>query len=137
MSNAPHAAAPGTINFGGVSGDKQNRVTAKLWLNIGYIVVEMVDGKSVEKFVSLPLGIPVDTQEHLTTNSKNADFAKFQAARNGLLDQVMSVGKTLGDGESKILAMGDNGLAIQLRRVNGDAPEVPVEGNQFAKKLGF
>lgn len=137
MSNAPSAAA-GTINFATIAnGNKPERAQAQLWINIGYVVVEQVDGKPVEKFVSLPLGIPVDTQEHLSTNSKNESFAKFQSARNMLLDQIMEVGKTLPAGESKILTVGPNGLSIQLRRVSGEAPEVPVEGNQFAKKMAF
>lgn len=105
------------------------REKAVLWLNLGYSS-GVIDDDGKEKFVSLPLGIPLDTQEHLPTSSKNADFAKFQAARNNLLDQLMEAAKSLAPGESRVVK-----LEVQLRRVSAEAGEIPVEGNQFARKI--
>lgn len=124
-------------NFGEAAANgKPEKAVAQLWLNIGYTVKSAVAGEE-DKFVSLPLGIALDTQPHLATNTKNESFARLQQARNGLLDQLIELGATLKPGESKILAMGQNGLSIQLRRISADAPELPADGNPFAVKLAF
>lgn len=108
------------------------RDKAQFWLNIGYSSGVQDADTGEEKFVSLPMGIPLDTQEHLTTNSRNAEFAQFQSARNNLLDQIQEVSKSLAPGESRIL-----NLQIQLRRVNEEAGEIPVEQNMFARKIAL
>ena len=51
--------------------------------------------------------------------------------------QILDVAKSLAPGEEKIIAMGDNGLAIQIRRVNEEQAEIPVETNQFARKVAL
>lgn len=119
--SAPSAA--GTTN-------KSDRPTAQFWLNVGYDsgVVDPETGES--KFISLPLGIPVDTQEHLKANGKNREFAQFQAARNDLLDQIMAHANQLEPGESKLV-----NLQIQLRRVSEQAEDVGTDNNAFARKL--
>ncbi len=112
---------------------KAEREKAVLWLNIGY-VSDVKDEDGTNRFVSLPLGIPVDSMEALPTNSRNQDFAMFQKARNDLLAQIMEVAKGVKPGESKIL-----NLQIQLRRVNDEATSVPVPatGNPFALKVAL
>ena len=140
--NAPAAQpAVGGLNFPKTFGEGTEtpvagKVTPKLWLNIGYTVKSNVEGEE-DKFVSLPLGIALDTQAHLPTTAKNEQFARFQQARNSLLDQLNDVGKLLKPGEAKLVAVGANGLSIQIRRINDDAPELPTEGNPFAIKLAF
>lgn len=138
MSNAPVSTLKLPTNFGeaAAAAPKSEKAIAQLWLNIGYTVKAVVEGEE-DKFVSLPLGIAVDTQAHLATNGKNESFARFQQARNGLLDQLIELGKGLKPGEAKIIAMGQNGLSIQLRRISADAPELPQDGNPFAVKLAF
>lgn len=112
------------------------RAKAQLWLNFGYVSdVQDEDGKY--KFVSLPVGIPLDTQEPLSVNSKNLEFRAFQTARNDLMAQLIDAGKSLEPGEEKIIAMGDNGLAVQIRRVNDEVAAVPADQNQFARKISF
>src|SRR5690606_19606928 len=113
---------------GNVQSGKDDRPKAQLWLNIGYDSgVPDDDGKT--RFVSLPTGIPLDTQEKLPVNSRTRDFAAFQSARNDLLDQILSVGKTLAPGEERTL-----NLVIQLRRVNADLEAIPADENQFARQ---
>lgn len=109
---------------------KDARPKSQLWLNIGYDSGVPDETTGGTKFVSLPVGIPVDTQEKLSTNSRNKEYAAFQAARNDLMEQILSVGKSLAAGEERIL-----NLQIQLRRVNDEAEEIPSEENQFVKKL--
>ena len=109
---------------------KQDQPKAQYWLNVGYPVTLDTDGGPEDRFVSLPLGIPLDTQEHFATNSRNELFAQFQGARNDLLDQIMEVAKTLEPGQDRIL-----NLSIQLRRVNDEAPAPTNENNVFVRKL--
>lgn len=108
---------------------------ATLWLNIGYhIEVEVTAGDgstSMEnRFVSLPVGIPVDTMQLLPETSQNQGYAAFQAARNQLLKLVIAAGANLGDGEERPIA-----LELQLRKVS--APQAPVapDTNPFLKPL--
>ena len=135
----------GDINFEKTFGNqakaatavKEDRPKANLWLNIGYSVeVDTAEGVE-QRFVSLPVGIPLDTMEPLPTNSRNADFAAFQAARNNLHDQFMAVAAKLQPGEEKIIGLGDSGLALQIRRVNQESAPVPTEQNPFVAALSF
>lgn len=129
------------IDFDKLSfGKKENATTAakseqqkaEFWLNIGYGVDVPVEGGGTEsRFVSLPQGIPLDTQEHVAVKGKNVEWKAFQAARNGLLDQIMAVAQQLEPGEDRVL-----NLQIQLRRVNSDADEtVDASTNPFAMEL--
>ena len=121
-----------------------DRPTANAWLNIGYMVevpstVEGAKkGDMEQRFVSLPVGIPVDTTEPLAINSRNADFNSFQAARNDLLEQIQEVAAGLQPGEEKIIGGTDGGLCIQVRRVSDPVATPAVDGtNKFAKKLSL
>ena len=115
---------------------KDERPKSQFWLNIGY-ETDVVDDNGENRFVSLATGIPLDNMERLQTNSRNREFAAFQAARNDLYDQIMDVAKSLEAGQSKIIATADNGLAIQIRRINEESVEVPVDQNKFGRRLSF
>jgi hypothetical protein len=104
---------------------------AAFWLNVGYDS-GVTDEEGESRFVSLPVGIPLDTQDKLPTNSRNKDFAAFQAARNDLLDQLMELAHSMEPGEERIL-----NLQLQLRRVNDVAPEASLSDNKFARKLSL
>ena len=116
---------------------KGDRPKAQFWLNIGYPVTVKTEAGEEQRFVSLPTGIPLDTQEALATNSRNAEFAAFQAARNNLHDQFMAVAAKLQPGEEKIIGLGDSGLALQIRRVNEESAPVSTEQNPFVAALSF
>lgn len=117
---------------------KDDRPKAQFWLNIGYpVTVKNGEGVEEQRFVSLPTGIPLDTQEPLATNSRNAEFAAFQAARNNLHDQFMAVAAKLQPGEEKIIGLGDSGLALQIRRVNEESAPVSNGNNPFVAALSF
>ena len=130
-------ATTGTIDFNRSFGAKPaasaskgngntDRPKSRFWLNVGYSSgVKGEDG--MERFVSLPSGIPLDGhQERLSTNTRNTDYAAFQAARNELLDEILVVAEKLEPGEEKLL-----NLQIQLRRVNDEAEVIPAAQNQF------
>lgn len=125
-NNAAGAAAPA----GG--GNAPARPKATMWLNVGYSTTVLVDGVEEERFVNLPLGMPVDTMELLPVNSRNQEFAQFRMAQNDLLNQIVEFGKTLKPGEAKTL-----NLELQLRRVNDDVAPVATGDNPFARAGGL
>jgi hypothetical protein len=110
---------------------KADRPKSQYWINIGYDS-GVQDAEGNNRFVSLAVGIPLDGQEKLPTNSRNAEFAAFQAARNDLAEQIMAVAKTLQPGEERLL-----NLQVQLRRINEEHAEIAPENNQFARKLSL
>jgi hypothetical protein len=82
------------------SNRQQTDEKAEFWINIGYLAAGAGEnGEDV--FVSLPLGLPLDTQKELKTNSSNEAFAALQAARNELWQQLMDVARALQPGEEK------------------------------------
>lgn len=112
---------------------RKDQPKAQLWMNVGYVAEGAATddaGNPVDRFVSLPVGIPVDTQEPLPTNSNNADFRAFQAARNALLEQINAAGANLQPGEEVQL-----NLVVQLRRVNGEQPQIASEDNKFIRSI--
>jgi hypothetical protein len=126
--------------FGRNSAGNQStqRRDAQLWMNIGYQAEVPTDsgteGETETVFVSLPYGIPLDTQEAFDlAKIRNAKMASLRDAQNGLLEQVMDVANALAPGEERILASDKNGLCIQVRRVNA-AAEAPAEGTNSLRK---
>lgn len=118
------------------NGKSDDRPKAQYWLNIGF-ESNFKDEDGSYRFVSLPQGIPLDTQERLPV-PRNREFAAFQAARNDVLDQLLAAAKKLAPGEAKIICLDENtGLAVQLRRVNEEAEEIPADQNPFVRKLAI
>lgn len=100
---------------------------AEFWLNVGYYV-DLPDGS--KKFVSLPLGIPMDNQKVLQANSRNEEFNQLQAARNELHQQIMEFMKTLAPGEEATLQ-----LTVQARRTSEQQAAPDISTNPFARKV--
>lgn len=111
--------------------NKADLPKAKFWINIGYDSGVMQEDNTT-RFVSLPQGIPVDTQEPVNIKSSNADYSKFQQARNHLLEKVIELGEGLEPGESRMV-----NLQIQLRRVVDEVEETPEIENEFIAKLAL
>ena len=126
-SNTANAA--GTLNAAPATPAKPK---ATIWLNAGYTTTVVVDGVQEERFVNLPMGMPVDTMELLPTNSRNQEFAQFRMAQNDLLNQIMELGKSMAPGEAKTI-----NLELQLRRVNDDVAPVASGNNPFARAGGL
>lgn len=110
---------------------RQDLPKAQLWINLGYDSgVKQEDGTT--RFVSLPQGIPLDTQEEVSTKSSNTEYSKFQQARNHLLQQVIEACKDLAPGQSKMV-----NLQVQVRRVMDEAEDIPEIENEFIQKLSL
>jgi hypothetical protein len=123
-------------NVGGNGTDKQDLPKAQIWMNVGY-VVETGNEESPTMFVSLPVGLPIDTMEAIPVTSRNAGFAQFQSARNNLLAQVQAAAATLAPGEERIIGGESDGLAIQLRRVNEPVADPGAKDNGFVRELNL
>jgi hypothetical protein len=135
-STVAGAAAPST--------SKRDLPQANIWLNFGYTVMltsRDAEGNEAteERFVAIPVGIPLDTMEPIQIKTRSAEFAQFQAAQNDLLAQLKELGTQLQPGEARIVALDPNtGLSVQMRRINGpvEAPAADAN-NPFVAKLNL
>lgn len=123
----------------------EDRPKAEYWLNVGYCVDVEVEAASKGKpavterrFVSLPVGIPLDTMELVNAQSRNTSWSMFQTARNELRDDLLKgAAEALQPGDDMIIA-GDaedpTSLCLQIRRVGGEIEPVATENNPFSRK---
>ena len=106
---------------------------SEFWLNVGYSVeTKNEEGHDETIFISLPMGIALDSMKPVKTNSSNRRFTKIQQARNSLADQIMEFCKTLQPGET-----GNLNLQIQVRRIAEEQPATAGNENEFARKLSL
>jgi hypothetical protein len=138
MSNGPisfartFGGASGNLPGAGAAAPAVQRDPATIWLNVGYPV--QVAGQDEEGnattetiFVSLPVGIPVDTMKHIDISRiRNKRMLDLAVARNKLFDDVLAAGKTLDAGQGELV----QGLAIQLRRVSEASTEADSSGSE-------
>lgn len=98
---------------------------AGIWINVGVVTEETVDGEVVEKFNRLPRGIAVsDLVDHrLYANSaeRNPDWAEEATLVNQIMDIVREQGLTLAEGESKPI-----NLSVQLYRRQEQVAAAPI-----------
>lgn len=107
---------------------------AEYWINIGYQVEPNAEGNY--GFVSLPMGIPLDTMNEAVERVNNDELRQFRAAQNDLHRQLLEMASKLKPGEDAIFEC-DNGLAIQVRRRNEEPEPGDIRDNRFAKRLSF
>lgn len=119
----------GKTNAASNSAAKADKPKAQFWLNVGYVANE---GTEDAKFISLPTGIPLDTQEPLPTNSSNEDFRAMRCAQNDLLAQLIEFAEGLEPGAEGVIQ-----LQVQLRRVKAPAEDIKPDENKYARKLTF
>lgn len=98
----------------------QDRPAAKVWLNVGYM--------AGDRFVTLPVGIPIDTMEAVPVRGQNDEWLEFQTARNDLLKALQEGSDQLEAGEEREIH-----LVVKLRK-NNDEKKV-VGTNQFSTDL--
>lgn len=137
MATAPRATA-GVIDFSKTFGGKaapaaaEQREKAQFWMNLGYHVDVTVEGEAgpeqQTRFVSLPIGLPLDGMEPVKVNGNNASWRAFQEARNSLLKQLQDGAQGLEPGEERLVQ-----LDVVIRRVKGEdqTPAIADEANPF------
>ena len=100
---------------------------SQYWINVGYPVES---GTNLD-FVSLGLGIPLDSIKELPLKGNSPEFLQFTAARNELREKILAKAKELKPGEATIIGGGETGLQIQLRHVSGEKT-APKGSNPFS-----
>lgn len=118
------------------SKQQEQRPQAEIWLNAGYYVPVLdEEGNQVDtKFVSLRLGIPIDTMELEVVpppNGNNEDYRALIEAKNALQVQLKEAGSKLAPGQGVPV-----NLELQLyRRSNRENIPVPAEKNPYLRKI--
>lgn len=120
FGNAPKAGAPA----------KEDRPKAQFWLNVGYESGVVLEGEDKPRFISLPMGIPLDSMEPAKTNGQNQVWLKQQHARNDLLEQLLEKAASLAPGETAVF-----NLQVELRHVAEEQAPVDPSANEFVRKL--
>lgn len=119
---------PANTNNNSNNTPASDRPKAQVWLNVGYEVeVPAEDGSAEKVFVSLPMGIPVDTMEQARVNGTDR-WKQFQGARNDLLGQIQELAKGMTPGTEQTI-----NLKVQIRRVTED--NAPATANPFGFNL--
>ena len=102
--NLPSAAAESA---------KEERPQAKFWLNSGYEVdVTGADGTKESRFVSLPIGVALDTMQHKKPGKITTETGQIISAGNDLLDDLIKAAQAIPAGGTQIV-----NLQIQIRHV--------------------
>ena len=103
----------------------EEKVKSQLWVNVGYS--QEVDGVNV--FVSIPMGIPLDSVKELVTNTRNVEFNQLNQARNQLLADILAASEDLEPGQDHTLE-----LEVQVRRIDKEADPLPAgSANPFLR----
>lgn len=131
----------GNLQTSAPTGTRADLIPAKVWMNVGYIVqVQVADAETKEatiedRFVSLPIGIAIDTMQPIDVakKAKTDVMANLFTKQNDLLELIQNTANDLKPGETAILAADETtGLCIQLRRVKEESVPVADAENPFA-----
>lgn len=78
------------------------RVNAKVWLNIGFVSdFKDEDGKNV--FISLPKGIALDTMTDVKVGNKDSDYNSILQTKNDLKAMLLKAAENMAPGERQII----------------------------------
>lgn len=131
-NSAPQASGRSNARQG------DDRPSATRWLNIGVPIERTVTDaagvtSTVEDFVSLPIGVALDTMQPNELKGSNDDYLKRMVAGNDMLEQLKQFAATLQPGETRVL-----NLSVQLRAVNGPVAAPAADtNNAYSVKLQF
>ena len=124
---APKTATPTT--------DKEGRPQSQTWLNIGVEVdipnpefdatkaVSDKNPETVKSFVSMPVGIPLETTEPMVAKGQNKNWLNTVQLKNLILSQLQEASASLDAGQGVVI----EGLQMQIFRRNTAAAE-PADG---------
>ena len=97
------------------------RPKATRFLNIGAVVkLPHEEGKPDSEFVSLPLGLGLDTMEKKEIRGNSPRYRKIMAVKNAILDKLMETADGIAPGSSEIV----EGLQMQVLCVGEGNTEV-------------
>lgn len=102
-------------------GAQDDFVKSNLWLNVGY--------QSGDKFINLPVGLPVDTMKPADARGQNEDWLRQRAAQNYLLEMLQKAGAEMEPGQEVSLK-----LEVRLRRTQ-EKVDVDPDTNPYGIAL--
>ena len=102
------------------------RVNAKVWLNIGFIS-EYKDENGKNVFISLPKGIALDTMPDVKVGNKDSDYNSILSTKNELKAMLLKAAESMAPGERQVI-----NLSVELYKVSE-----PVERESTADKSGL
>ena len=112
-------------------GPKSDKPQAQIYLNVG-VEIDVTNpdtGETESVFMSLPLGIAIDTMNEADIRGSD-NWKLMSAAKNELLRFFKAEGDALQPGEEKFF----EGMRLQLKR-RGDSVPVPADQNPFIAAL--
>lgn len=113
-------------------GNAETKVKSMVWVNVGATLsVKQDDGTMADEFISMPVGIPLDTQTPMEVRGKNKAWHHKVQAKNMILQMLQAVGEELEPGAGEII--GD--LQIQVFRKNDAAEEADSSENPLLDQL--
>ena len=104
LANAMKQSKPASEN--------NEREKAKVWLNVG-VNLPGAGEDGGDLFISLPVGIPLDTMKPQEVRGNKASWIQLVQAKNGLLDMLQKAATGLEPGSNEILPQ----LSVQILRV--------------------
>lgn len=113
---------------GNAQGAKDKKTQAQVYLNPGFHSQDPQTGEMV--FISIPVGIGIDTQKPLDIKGQNEEWNAKARAMNALLEKLQRVGAGLEPGEEVELPQ----LTLQMRR-RKPAAETSDENNAHMAAL--
>lgn len=88
-----------------------DKVVPQVYLNVGQTVdVPTGDGTTEKKFVSIPIGISIDTMTPTVARGKDPMWLAQVGIKNALLAQLQAFGENMKAGESEMV----EGLELQI-----------------------
>lgn len=112
---------------------KADQPKAEVWINLGYEVQVPVEDGMETRFVSLPVGIALDTQKPIDIKTRSPELAQLQAHQNQLLEDLQKHAEGLAPGEETLV-----NLQIQIRRVKDPVGTVAADGaSPYARPIDF
>lgn len=104
----------------------EERVNAKVWLNIGFISeYKDEDGKNV--FISLPKGIALDTMADVKVGNKDSEYNNILQTKNDLKAMLLKAAEGMQPGERQVI-----NLQVEIYKV-----AEPVERADNSDKSGL
>ena len=124
--NANSAASLISAALAGNTTAKEEKQQAMLYLNVGVTIpLPNAEGEVVDTFVSLPLGLPLDTMPKKVARGNNANWNQMVDLKNSLLEALTKLGESMEKGTGKVLPA----LSCQLYHRKDEATVQQPSGN--------
>lgn len=106
--------------------NNDERVNAKVWLNIGFVSeFKDEDGKNI--FISLPKGIALDTMGDVKVGNKDSEYNNILQTKNDLKAMLLKAAEGMQPGERQVI-----NLQVEIYKV-----AEPVERADNSDKSGL